>query len=91
MNYYELRIYEQICKKISFQYHKTVTCNISVSESSASATHVSAPPSDLPPEIESKLSLMSYDNAIWHTDFNKQDLSATSCKISQTQYQCLKA
>ena len=27
---------------------------------------------------------------IWHTDFCKQDPSATSCKISQTQYLCLK-
>ena len=59
MNNYELRIYEQICKKISLQYHKTVTCNISVSESSASAIHVSAELSDLPPEIEAKLSSIS--------------------------------
>ena len=91
MNYYELRIYEQICKKISFQYHKTVTCNISVSQWSASVTHVSAPPSDLPPAIENKLSSVSYDNETSHTDFYKQDPSATSCKISQTQYLCLKA
>ena len=83
MNYYHLNIYEQICNKISFQDHKTVTCNISVSQSSASITHVSAPPSDLPPEIQSKLSI-SYDSATWHTDFYKKDPSATSCKISQT-------
>ena len=84
MNYYQLNIYEQICKKISFQYYKTVTCNISMSQSSASVTNVSAPPSDLLPAIQSKLASMSYDNATWHTDFYKQDPSATSCKISQT-------
>ena len=77
-------------KKISFQYNKTVTCNISVSESSASATQVSPQLSDLPSEIEGKLSAISYDNPKWHTDANKQDQSATSCKISQTQYLCLK-
>ena len=46
--------------------------------------------SDLPPEIESKLSSITYDNQTWHTDVNKQDPSAISCKISQTQYLCLK-
>ena len=90
MNYYELRIYDQICKKISFQYHKTVTCNISVSESSTSAIQISTQLSDLPPEIEGKLSAISYENPKWHTDVNKQDPSTTSCKISQTQYLCLK-
>ena len=64
-------------KNISFQYHKTVTHNISVSQSSASVTH-------LPPAILSKLSSMSYDKATWHTVFYKQDPSATSCMISQT-------
>ena len=83
MIYYQLNIDEQICKKISFQYHKTVTCNISVSQSSASVTHVTASPSDLSPAIQSMLSSMSYDNATWHTDFYKQGPSATSCKISQ--------
>ena len=91
MNYYQLNIYEQICKKISFQYHKTVACNISVSQSSSSVIHVSAPPSDLPPAIQSKLSSMSYDSATWHTNCCKQDPSTTSCEISQTQYLCLKA
>ena len=38
---------------------------------------------DLPPAIESKISSASYDNAAWHTDFCKQDTSATSCKIFQ--------
>ena len=91
MNYYKLNIYEQICKKISFQYHKTVTCNISVSQSSESQTHGTSTPSDLPPAIQSKISSVSYDNATWHTDFCKQDASATSCKIFQTLYLCLKA
>ena len=90
MNYYELRIHEKYVKKISFQYHKTVTCNISVSESSASAMHVSAQLSDLPLEIESKVSSNSYDNPTWHTDVNKQDPSATLINIPQTQYLCLK-
>ena len=84
MNYYQLNIYKQICKKILFQYHKTVTCNISVSQSSACVTHVTAPPSDVPPAIQRKLSLMSYDNETRHTVFFKQDASVTSCKISQT-------
>ena len=48
-------------------------------------------PPDLPPAIESKISDVSYDNATWHTDFCKQDTSATSCKIFQTLYLCLTA
>ena len=56
MNYYHLNIYEQICKTILFQYHKTVTFNISVSQSSASVIHGAATPSDLPSAIESKIS-----------------------------------
>ena len=46
---------------------------------------------DVPPAIESKISDVSYDNATWHTDFCKQDTSATSCKIFQTLYLCLTA
>ena len=38
--------------------------------------------------IKSKISV-SYDNATLHTDFCKQDASATSCKILQTLYLCL--
>ena len=34
-------------------------------------------PWDLPPGIESKISSVSYDNAGCHTDFCKQDTSAT--------------
>ena len=48
-------------------------------------------PPDLPPALESKISDVSYDNATWHTDFYKQDASATSCKIFQTLYLCLTA
>ena len=64
--------------------------NISVSQLPSSLTHGPATPSDLPPAIQSKISSTSYDNAMWHTDFFKQDPSATSCKISQTWYICLK-
>ena len=86
MNYYEIRIYEQISKNISFQYNKSVTCSISVSESSASVAQGSPQLLGLHCEIEGKLSEISYDNTKWHTDIDKQDTSATSCKISQTQY-----
>ena len=72
MNYYELRIYEEICKKISLQYKKTVTCNISVSEYSGCTTPVSPQLSDLPADIEAKLSTRLYENPKWHTDVDKQ-------------------
>ena len=86
MNYAKLRMYEEICKKISLQYQKTVTCNISVSESSGCITPVSQHVTDLPADIERKLSMTSYENPTWHTDGDKQHTSAISCKISQTQY-----
>ena len=41
---------------------------------------------DLPPGIESKISTVSCESATWHTDYDKQDASATSCKIFQTLY-----
>ena len=85
------RYINKYVKQISFLYNKTVTFNISVSQSSSSLTHGTAAPLDLPPAIQSKISSTSYDNATWHTDFFKQDPSATSCKISQTWYVCLKA
>ena len=90
MNYKHLNIYKQICKKISYQYDKTITFNISVSQSSESETHGSSTQPDLPLAIKSKISSVSYDNATWHTNFSKQDVSATSCKILQTLYLCLK-
>ena len=86
MNYDELRLYEEICKKISLQYQKTVTCNISVSESSGCTTPVSPQVSDLPADIVRKLSTTLYENPRWHTNVDKQHTSAISCKISQTQY-----
>ena len=91
MNYNHWNIYKQICKKMSCQYHKTVTFNISVTQSSESQTHGTATSPDLPPAIESKICSVSYDSAAWHTDFCKQDASATSCKIFQTLYLCLTA
>ena len=39
---------------MSCQYHKTVTLNISVTQSSESQTHGTATPPDFPPAIESK-------------------------------------
>ena len=45
----------------------------------------------LSPAIESKISMVSYDNPEWHTDFCKEGASATSCKIFQTLYLCLTA
>ena len=48
-------------------------------------------PQHLPPAIESKILVVSYDNPAWHTDFCKEDASATSCKIFQTLYLCLTA
>ena len=44
---------------------------------------------DFPPGIEMKISNVPLDSATWHTDNNKQDKSATSCKIFQTLYLCL--
>ena len=41
---------------------------------------------DLPPEIERKISTVSWDSATWHTEYDKQDVSATPCKIFQTLY-----
>ena len=84
MNYKCLNIYKQICKKIPCQHDKTVTFNISVSQSSESETHGTSTQPYLPLAIRSKISSVSYDNATWHTDFCKQDASATSCKILQT-------
>ena len=46
---------------------------------------------DLSRTLESKISSVSCDNATWHTNYHKQDASATSCKIFQTLYLCLTA
>ena len=46
---------------------------------------------DLFPVLESKIFSVSCDNATWHTNYHKQDTSATSCKIFQTLYLCLTA
>ena len=60
-----------------------------MSQSSESQTCGTSTQPDLPLAIKSKISSVSYDNATWHTDFCKQDASATSCKILQTLYLCL--
>ena len=90
MNYYQLRIYKDIDKKISPQYDKTVTCNISVSESSQCTMEFHPEVSDVPVDIGTKLSITSLENPTWHTDVDKQYTSAMSCNISQSQYLCQK-
>ena len=57
-----------------------------MSESSGCTTPVSQQVSDLPADIERKLSMTLYENLTWHADVDKQYTSAISCKISQTQY-----
>ena len=80
MNYYELRIYKDRYKKISLQCHKTVTCNISVSESAQCMMEVDK--EDVPVDIGRKLSKTSLGNLMWHTDVDKQCTTAISCNIS---------
>ena len=46
-------------------------------------------PPDLCLALGSKLCAVSCDNAIWHTNYEKPDASATLCKIFQTLYICL--
>ena len=65
-----------------------------VSYASSDATDTvmeTSTPQHLPPAIESKISEVSYGNVAWHTDFCKEDASATSCKIFQILYLCLTA
>ena len=57
-----------------------------MSESSVCTREVTGQPADLPAEIVDKLTKMSYENDKWHLDVDKEDPSAISCKISQTQY-----
>ena len=72
MNYYELRIYKDICKEIALQYEKSVTCNISVSASSQCMMEVQKEVSDVPVDIGTKLSTTSLENPMLHTDVDKQ-------------------
>ena len=72
------------------QYHKTVTCNISVNESSQCTMEVDKDVLDVPVEIGKKLSRTSLENSMWHTDVDKQYTTAISCNISETQYFCQK-
>ena len=65
MNYYELRIYKDIYKKISLQYYKTLLCNISVSESSQCVMEVDKEVLDVPVDIGRKLSKTSLENPTW--------------------------
>ena len=90
MNYYELRIYKDIYKKFALQYDKSVTCNISVSQSSQCMMEFQKEVSDVPVDIATKLSTTSLENPMLHTDVDKQYTTATSCNISQTQYICQK-
>ena len=72
------------------QYHKTVTCNISVCTSSECTMEADKDVLYVPVEIGKKLSRTSLDNATWHTDVDQQYTTAISCNISETQYFCQK-
>ena len=67
MNYYELRISKYIYK-MSLQYYKTVTCNISVSESFGCTMPVGPEVSDVLVDIARKLSTRSFENSTCQTD-----------------------
>ena len=75
---------------MSLQYNKTVTCNISVSESFECTMPVGPEVSDLPVDIARKVSTRSFDNPTWHSDVDKQYTTAISCNISETPYFCQK-
>ena len=75
---------------MSLQYNKTVTCNISVSESIECTMRVGPEVSDLPVDIARKVSTRSFDNPTWHSDVDKQYTTAISCNISETPYFCQK-
>ena len=72
------------------QYHKTVTCNISVPTSSECTMKANTDVLHVPVEIGKKLSRTSLDNATWHTDVDQQYTTAIACNISETQYFCQK-
>ena len=72
------------------QYHKTVTCNISVHTSSECRMEEDKDVLYVPVEIGKKLSRTSLDNATWHTNVDQQYTTAISCNISETQYFCQK-
>ena len=55
-------------------------------ESSLCTREVTGQPADIPAEIVKKLTKTSYESDKWHKDADKEDPSAISCKISQTQY-----
>ena len=71
MYYHEWRIYANIYKRISVQYHKNVTSNISVHESSQNTMEIDKAISEVPVEITNKLSKMPLENATWYSDFEK--------------------
>ena len=48
------------------QYYKTVTCNISVSESSQCMMEVDKEALNVPVDVGRKLSRTSLENATWH-------------------------
>ena len=65
------------------------TCVTYASSDAIDTVMETSTPQHLSPAIQRKISAESYDNAAWHTDFCKEDASATSCKIFQTLYLCL--
>ena len=64
------------------QYYKTLTFNISVSESSQCMMEVDKEVLDVPVDIGRKLSRTSLENPTWHMDVDKQYTTAISCNIS---------
>ena len=73
-------------KRTSTQYEKTVTYNISVSESYGYSIEVRPEVSDVPAEITTKCSTTSFENPTWLMDVDNHNTTPISCNISQTQY-----
>ena len=64
---------------------KTLTCNISGSESYGHSTEISPELSHIPAEIAKKYSA-SLDNPTWNTYMDNYNTTPIACNISQTQY-----
>ena len=71
MYYCEWRMYENIYKRISVQYNKHVTSNISVHESSPNTMERDEAKTELPVEIREKLLHTLLESESWHQDVEK--------------------
>ena len=60
---------------MSVQYHKNVTSNISVHESSQNTMDIDKDMSESPVEITNKLSKTPLENPTWHSDVEKGNTS----------------